>query len=372
MTILPVDTDVLEDVCRNIAQANYGFIYVSEHKNEIKSGYESADVGLVNARSLSLSDMRKSLSEMDTDEFSSIEQLRDGVFYVDPFGVQGNMNITRELTNLFGQRLVVTGETLRSRFSLAIDDMEFFATELEDRNYLRRITAGKRDYYTIGPQLKEHADDVGLDSRLVREASNGKIAHSDLERVIDVDATADVIRYLDREGYIVDLDGEYLVEEAIDAYGRYLAVEIEDAIEAEFEDSSYVLPTSEFEQIVENEINNQFDVLSTARSVRGELLAEARETLLDRLGLETDREVVEVRDSFEDVVDDHARRIITDQKAEQDQLPGTLPEWVELAEDSFEELQVSSATTVNEHIRDAVRERYRTIVNEEEFGGMAA
>ncbi|APW97322.1 hypothetical protein CHINAEXTREME_05835 [Halobiforma lacisalsi AJ5] len=372
MTLLPVDTDVLEDVCRDIAQDNYGFIYVSDQKGEIKSAYESADVGLVNARSLSSSDMRKALTEMAADEFVDLEQLRDGVFYVDPFGVKGNMNITRELTNLFGQRLVVTGETLRSRFSLAIDDMEFFADELADRNYLRRITAGKRDYYTIGPQLKEHADDVGLDSRLEREASNGKIAHSDLESVIDVDATSDVIRYLDREGYIVDLDGEYLVEEAIDEYGRYLAEEIEEAVENEFEESSYVLRVGEFDQVVENEIESRFDVLSQARSVRGEILEETRATLVDRLGLEEGREMVEATDPFEDVVEDHARRILTDLKAEQDQLPGTLPEWIELAEEHFTELQVSSTTAVNEHVRDAVRERYRSLVNEEEFGGMAA
>jgi len=372
MTILPVDTDVLEDVCRNIAQNNYGFIYVTEQKNDIKTGYESADLGLVNARSLSLSDIRETLSNMGSDEFTSIEKLRDGVYYVDPFGVQGNMEITRELTNLFGQRLVVTSETLRARFSLAIDDMGFFAGELEERNYLRRITAGKRDYYTIGPQLKEHADDVGLDARLVREASNGKIAHSDLERVIDVDATADVIRYLDREGYIVDLDGEYLVEEAIDEYGRYLAGEINEAIAEEFEASSYVLQVGEFEQVVENEIESQFDVLSTARSVRRELLAAVRENLTDQIGLEVGREMIEVTESFDSVVDDHCRRILTDQKAEHDQLPGTLPEWVDLAEDAFEELQVSTATDVNEYVRNAVRDRYRTLVNNEEFGGMAA
>ncbi|MFC4540397.1 hypothetical protein ACFO5R_00405 [Halosolutus amylolyticus] len=372
MTLLPVDTDVLEDVCRDIAQDNYGFIYVSDQKSEIKSAYESANIGLVNARSLSSSDMRKALTVMAADEFIDIEQLRDGVFYVDPFGVKGNMNITRELTNLFGQRLVVTGETLRSRFSLAIDDIEFFADELADRNYVRRITAGKRDYYTIGPQLKEHADDVGLDSRLEREASNGKIAHSDLESVIDVDATADVIRYLDREGYIVDLDGEYLVEEAIDEYARYLAEQIEDAVEAEFEESSYVLRTGEFEKVVENEIDNRFDVLSKARSIRGDLLDGTRDTLIDRLGLKAEQEMVEAIEPFEAVVEDHARRVLIDLKAEQDQLPGTLPEWVELAEDHFEELHVSDTTDVNKYVRNAVQDRYRALVNEEEFGGMAA
>lgn len=371
MTILPVDTDVLEDVCRDIAQDNYGFVYVADQKSDIKSGYENANVGTLNAGSLAASDMRKALSEMSGDEFVDLEQLRDGVYYVDPFGVKGNMNITRELTNLFGQRLVVTGETLRSRFSLAIDDLDFFVDELTERDYLRRITAGKRDYYTIGTQLKEHADDVGLDARLEREASNGKIAHSDLESVIDVNATSDVIRYLDREGYIVDLDGEYLVEEAIGEYAEFLADEIEESVDGEFEESSYVLRIGEFEQVVENEIDARFDVLSKARSVRTEILEETRETLIDRLGLDAGREMVEAVEPFEAVADDHARRILSEVKAEADQLPGTLPEWVDLAADHIEELQVSSATAVNEHVRDAVRERYRSLVNEEEFGGMA-
>lgn len=371
MTLLPVDTDVLEDVCRDIAQDNYGFVYVADQKKELKSGYESADVGLLNARSLTASELREALTGMTADEFVDLDQLRDGVFYVDPFGVKGNMNITRELTNLFGQRLVVTGETLRSRFSLAIDDLDFFVDELAERDYVRRITAGKRDYYTIGPQLKEHADDVGLDSRLQSEASDGKIAHGDLESVIDVAATSDVIRYLDREGYIVDLDGEYLVEEAIDEYAQFLATEIEEAVENEFEESSYVLRSGEFEQVVENEIDTRFDVLSKARTVRPDILEGARDTLTDRLGLEHGREMVEVVEPFRAVAEDHARRIRSDVKAETDQLPGTLPEWIELAEDHFEELQVSSTTAVNEHVRDAVRERYRSLVNEEEFGGMA-
>lgn len=371
MTVLPIDTDVLEDVCRDIAQKNYGFVYVTDQKSEIKSGYENADIGLLNAGSLTASDMRKALSEMSSDEFVDLEKLRDGVYYVDPFGVKGNMNITGELTNLFGQRLVVTGETLRSRVSLAIDDLEFFVDELTNRDYLRRITAGKRDYYTIGPKLKEHADDVGLDARLTREASNGKIAHKDLESVIDVNATSDVIRYLDREGYIVDLDGEYLVEVAIDEYADLLANEIGEAVEEKFEESSHVLQANEFEQVVENEIDARFEVLSKARSVRTEILDETRTTLIDQLGLDQGRQMIEAGDSFDSVTDDHARRIHSTVKAEADQLPGMLPEWVDLAEAHIEELHVSNATAVNEHVRDEVREQYRALVNEQEFGGRA-
>lgn len=366
MSILPIDTDVLEDVCRDVAQDNYGFVYVSDQKAEIKAGYEGADTGLVNASSLSASDMREALAEMSADEFIDLEQLRDGVYYVDPFGVKGNMNITRELTNLFGQRLVVTGETLRSRFSLAIDDIDFFVDELAARDYLRRITAGKRDYYTIGPQLKEHADDVGLDARLEREASNGKISHSDLESVIDVNATADVIRYLDREGYIVDLDGEYLVEDAIDSYGEYLADQIIDVVESEFTDANHILRVAEFEQVVENAIDSRFDVLSTARSVRAEILDETRSTLMDRLELAVGPETVRMDEPFEQLVDERARRILVDVKGEYDVFASP-SEFTERAADQFDELQIAHDDRVNEYAREAVLDRYETIVTEEEF-----
>ncbi|WP_408960455.1 hypothetical protein [Natrinema sp. 74] len=366
MTLLPVDTDALEDVCRDIAHDNYGFLYVSEHKTDIRDGYEGAQTGMLNARSLSASDMRKALAEMAADEFLGFEKLRDGVFYVDPFGVKGNMNITRELTNLFGQRLVVTGETLRSRFSLAIDDIDFFVNELAERNYVRRITAGKRDYYTIGPALKEHADDVGLDARLEAEASNGKIAHSDLENVIDVAATSDVIRYLDREGYIVDLDGEYLVEESIDEYGRYLAERLEDSVETAFADSSHVLRSGEFERVVENAIDDRFDVLSSARSVRAEIIAAVETALYDRLGLEQGPEMVVATEPFDAVVEEQARRILDTVRAEYDVFASP-SEFLERAEDDFTAVHVASDERVNEYVRTEVENRYELIVKEEEF-----
>lgn len=366
MALLPVDKDVLEDVCQRIARDNYGFIYVSDHKAEIKSGYESGDTGTLNARTLSSSDMRKALDELAADEFGDLEQLRDGVYYVDPFGMKGNRDITEELTNLFGQRLVVTGETLRSRFSLAIDDIDFFVDELVDRDYLRRITAGTRDYYTIGPALKEHADDVGLDARLQREASHGKIAHGDLESVIDVAATSDVIRYLDREGYVVDLDGEYLVEEAIDEYGRYLAERIEDSVEREFADSSHVLQLAEFEQVVENEIESRFDVLSRARRVRQEIVEETEAALVDRLGLERGPEMVVAVEPFERIVEEQARRILDDVEAEYDVFASP-SEFVDRAAERFEEIHVASEQRVDEYVRDAVESRYEEIVTEEKF-----
>ncbi|MFB6125381.1 MAG: hypothetical protein ABEJ59_05420 [Halanaeroarchaeum sp.] len=111
MALLPVEEDVLEDVCESIARDNYGFLYVSDHKDEIKSGYESADTGLLKASSVSVSDLREALVSLANDEYRDLEQIRDGVFYFDPFGATSLEGITEELTHLFSQRLVVTAET---------------------------------------------------------------------------------------------------------------------------------------------------------------------------------------------------------------------------------------------------------------------
>jgi len=366
MSILPVDEDVLENVCRNIAKNNYGFIYIGDEGSEIKSAYESGDIRLTKAKSISLSGVRKALTEMANDEFTGIDKLRDEVYYVDPFDVKGNMRIPNELTNLFSQRIVVTAETLRSRFSLAIDDLEYFADELVERGWIQRISAGRNDYYTIGEGLKEHRNDVGLGSQLVNEASNGKISHRDLEDVIDVDATSDVIRYLDREDYIVDLDGEYLVEESIDEYGQYIAKQIEDTIEAEFGSSEHVLKTTEFEKVVENAIENRFNVLSEAREARREILNETRNSLTERLGLENDSDMVKIVEKFDQVIEEHARRILAQIEGEYDKFASP-SDFIERAEKDFNELQLSSDEEVNKYIQKSVKNEYKDIVNEEKF-----
>lgn len=371
MPLRPVDTDTLEDVCESIARKNYGFIYVTDNKSEIKSAYEGADTSLLKSDELSTSEIRKGLSEIAADDLTDFEPIRDGVFYIDQFGASGDEEITSELKMLFSQQLVVTGERLRSVFSLAIDDLDFLVDKLESRGYLRRIRAGQNDYYTLGPKLKEGAGDVGLDSQLAGEAVNGKISHSDLEGVIDVSATTDVIRYLEKEDLIIDLDGEYLVQSLLNEYGAYLADEIKDAVESEFETATYVLEESEFEQVVENEIRDRFDVLSRAREVEREIVESTKASLEDRLGIETDRSVATQKEEFEQHVQAEARRIMEDVKAEVDTEPGKLDGWVEAGEEHIEEIRVSNTATVNDHIRSEIEVQYRETVNEEEFGGMA-
>ncbi|ERH11425.1 MAG: hypothetical protein J07HB67_00432, partial [halophilic archaeon J07HB67] len=57
MSLRPVDRDVLSDACRSIAQENYGFVYVDRDEGEIKSEYQTGEKGLMNADSVSTTDV---------------------------------------------------------------------------------------------------------------------------------------------------------------------------------------------------------------------------------------------------------------------------------------------------------------------------
>ncbi|NHN61191.1 MULTISPECIES: hypothetical protein [Halorussus] len=364
MPLRPTDTDLLADICTSVALRNYGFLYVDRVNDEIRSQYESADKSPLKASSLSQTEIKKAMDDVVADEYSELQRLRTGVYYYDPFGTGDDEGVATELTTLFRQQLVVTSEELRSRFDLAIDDIDFFADELADRNLVRRIATGERDYYTIGSRLKEQAGEAGVDARLREKATYGKLAHDQLEKVINVSATADVIRYLEAEEFVIDLDGEYLVESAIPRFGEYLADRIADDVETEFENSGYVLPEPEFGQVVENEIDERSDVLAQARAVRGDILDATEKALTDELGLDADGPVVRQTEAFESYVDRRAEEIHREVTESGERL-ATESDFREVGHPLVEEVHVGTAQQANEYARDAIRERFDERVTEE-------
>lgn len=248
MSLRPPDRDMLADVCRSIANESYGFLYIDQVKDQIQAEYESRDKSRLRAQALSTSDIKEAMGTIANDDVTGFEKIRPGVYYYDPFGAGADSDIATELTALFRGQLVVTSEDIRDRFDLAIDDVDFFIRELRDRDLLLRIAAGNRDYYTVGSRLKEQTDDQGLDGRLQNRATNGRISHEQLEHAISVEATSDVINYLQSEGYVIDLEGEYLVRSSLEAFGADLARTIEETVVEEFEEAGYVVPESEYSQ----------------------------------------------------------------------------------------------------------------------------
>lgn len=369
MSLRPPDKDLLTDICQSIAKENYGFLYVDQVKDKIQSEYESGEKSRLRAQSLSASDIKEAMQTIAGDDMTGFQQIRSGVYYYDPFGMGDDSDIAPELTALFRGQLVVTSEDVRDRFDLAIDDVEFFIRELRNRDLLLRIAAGNRDYYTVGSRLKEQTDDQGLEGRLENRATNGKISHEQLEQAISVEATSDVINYLQSEGYVIDLDGEYLVRSSLEEFGANLAREIEESVVEEFEEAGYVMPAKEYTQLLRREIEDRSPILAKSRSVRNLSEEELLDSVRDWFASETgpgieidDDDDVAIHPDLSEQVAAHAEELV--RPVLRDQTASRPSRMLEEIEPDIEELQLATTPDGNRYVRDQVREEARERIEE--------
>lgn len=362
--IRSVDNEALQDICRDIALDNYGFLYVNDHKEELQAEYESADTSLMAASSLSRSDIEEALQSIADDDISAFQRLRSGVYYNDPFNTREGSRVSDELKSIFTYDLVVNKQTIESRFDIAPTDVDFFANELESEDFIRSIAAGERDYYVSGPRLKdETSGDASVDTRLQEEAKHGTISHTDLEMVIDVAATSDVIRFLEKNDFLVDLDGEYLVKNAFDAYAEHLSSTVAEDVVDEFDDIG-ALPLSEFDQVLHNEIGERFDVLvHLNRTDTDQLVTAVRDDIVDAHDLEVRRELVVDPDRFGAYVRRRAEGIRDDIEDEHGLLPSP-SDYEEHGHPEIDELEVSDEPRLNRHVRDEIRSEFDSLVGE--------
>lgn len=362
--IRSVDDEALQDICRDIALNNYGFLYVNDHKDEVQTEYESADTGLMAASSLSRSDIEGTLQSIADDSISPFQRLRSGVYYYDPFNTREGSRVSDELKSIFTYDLVVNKQTIESRFDIAPTDVDFFADELEGEDFIRSIAAGERDYYVSGPRLKdETSGDASVDTRLQEEAKQGTISHTDLETVIDVAATSDVIRFLEKNDFVVDLDGKYLVKNAFDAYAERVSSAVDDDVVGEFDDIG-ALPLSEFDQVLRNEIEERFDVLvHLDRTDTDRLLTSVREDIVAAHDLEVTRDLVVDPDPFETYIRRRAEQIRDDIEGEHGLLPSP-SDYTEHGHPEVDELEVSDEPRLNNHVREEIRDAFDALVDE--------
>lgn len=360
--IRSVDEEELQDICRGIALDNFGFLYVNDHKDQIQTEYGSADTGLTKAGSVSLSGMEETLQEVADGNMSPFKKLRNGVYYYDPFETREGSRVSDELKSIFTYDLVVNKETIESRFDIAPTDVDFFASELVAEDYIRRIAAGERDYYVSGPRLKdETAGDASVDSRLQEEAKRGILSHTELETVIDVAATNDIIRFLEKNDFIVDLDGEYLVKDSIEEYAAYLENEVGEAVIEEFDDIG-VLPVSELDQILQNQIDRRFGILpSLDRSDTETLLKAVRKQLADNRGLDLEEELAIHPDRFKEYITRRATQIRD--KVEDEYDLATPSDYREQGAPRIKDIEVSDVERVNQFTRERIESMFETLIN---------
>jgi len=362
--IRSVDDELLEDICRDIALENYGFLYVNDHKSKLQEEYENADTGLMTTGSLSRSDIEETLGSLTENSISAFQRLRSGVYYYDPFNTREGSRVSDELKGIFTYDLVVNKQTIESRFDIAPTDVDYFADELENENFIRSIAAGERDYYVSGPRLKdETSGDASVDTQLQEEAKHGTISHTDLENVIDVAATSDIIRFLEKNDFIVDLDGEYLVDSAFDDYAQHLSSAVGDDVVEEFDDIG-ALPSTEFDQVLRNEIEERFDVLvHLDRSDTKQLMESVSEDIVDTYDLEVKRNLVVDPDPFGEYIEQRARQTRDDVENEHGLLPSP-SDYEEYGYPEIDDLEVSDEPRLNEHVREAIRTEFDALVDE--------
>ena len=373
MPLRPVDKDALADACRSIARRNFGFVYVDRNQEEIKNEYESRDKSVIHTDSLSTSQIKEPLREIAGSDNFPFRQIRSGVFYMDPFGVGIDMGIAGELQRLFRSQIVITTEELRKRFDLAHDDAEFFAGELHDRDLVMRIVAGNRDYYTVGPKLKDHVDGDGedLDDKLVHRSMNGKISHDQLEGAISVSAVSDVIDYLQNEGYVIDLDGEYLVPAALDEFTRWLAGEISEEVLEAFETAGFVMPVSEYRSLLTEAIESRSNVLAAVRSSRGETTErEIVDAVADRFAggdspqiTTEDGQLAVHTGPFEEEIETHAQEVV--RPVLNDTSAATPSSMLEDVKPDIEELRLAQTDAANQYVQRRITDRAEELIRED-------
>jgi hypothetical protein len=372
--VRPVSTEVLQDICEDIVRDNYGFVYLADHKNEIKEQYEQAETGFKYTNSLSLSDIKEGMQEIADDDFNSFERLRGDAYFLNPLNRGWGQRIGDELESLFTTNLVLHKKRLEKKFDIAPNDVDYFARKLSESGYISRIPAGERDYFVGGSELKDETSrDIGLDAQLKSRAdTEGKLSHQELEQIIDVAATENVIDYLSQNDFVIDLNGEYLVQAALNEFAESLCDRIADPVAEEFQESKYVLHKPEFEQVIENKINESTNILKEARSVRNEILSKTEEALTEQLNL-TDRpayNMIVMSDStldgqgFDEFVDEQARAV-KKQVARSDVTITKKSEQVSAGNERIGELQLGRTEKSREFIQNEIEDRYEDLVDQE-------
>lgn len=369
MPLRPVDQDLLGEVAISIAREHYGFLYVDRINREIQERYESADTPLTKTSNISRSQIKSSLEEIANREHENFRRIRSGVYYYDLFSAGHDNRIPSRLKQLFmSTQQVITAEQIRNEFNLAVDDVEFFTDKLVSNKMLFRITAGSREYYSVGSLLKEQTGQNRLEDELKQQSKGsdpvGILSHDELEQIISVNATTDVIRYLEVQlELLADLDGEYLVWSALDDYGHWMAEEIADDIIVEFEDAGYAMPTNEYREVITSMIESRTDILeNVSRQRRADVVSSVERGLSQVVDIDVDGQIAAHRKRLDDEIEAYAEKVVDPLLSD---LTAATPSVLKKeATDEIEQLRLAETEQANKYLRSEVKDRADNMIEE--------
>lgn len=358
MPLRSPDKEALEDAIRAAANDLNGYVNLPEQRSFIQNEYAEQDTGVLDASDVSHGEIRTVLDEFDADERKDIEHIADEVYFVNPFGAtpSDDEEILDHIEDTYRVHIVFSGETLRRTFDLPVDHADYFIDSLVNRDLLQRLSR-THDVYTIGSKLQENSDEPGIEDRLAQEAVDGIISNDKFEKIVDGPVIPAVTSMFEKDGYILDLDGEYLVLNAQDDFERYLAREIKQDVKDEFDGP--VLLESTFTNEVKNHITSHSSRIAKIPDEhrRSQIIDGAENKVRERLGVvsqETDdSSIVVLTTELEDTVREKADTIYP-QIAELNH--ATAKAYYEAAEEEVQNISTDGGELVNEYLRDAVLE----------------
>lgn len=358
MALRNPDKEALEDAIRAAANDLNGYVNLPEKRKFIQNEYAETNTGSLQASEVTHDDIREALNSFVEDSQRDIEHIANEVYFVNPFGATpgDDEEIIDRIEEKYRVHIVFSGETLRRAFELPVDHADYFIDSLVDRDLLQRLSR-THDVYTIGRQLEQNSDEPGIAERLAKEAANGIISNDKMENIVDSPVIPAVTSMFEKDGYILDLDGEYIVLNATDDFEKYLAREIEADVRGEF-DGPVML-----ESTFENEVRNHLTANSTRLSkipdenTREEIIKGVEGGVRERIGLdsqETDESsIVVITTELEDTVREEADSIYP-RVAEENH--ATARVYYESAREEVNDISTDGGELVNEYLREAVLE----------------
>lgn len=381
MGLLGSNNEAFTKVVQDVFKSSYGIIYVEEDWEIIKKEYIERDEtgGMILDAKITHREIKNKLNELAEDSDSPIEKVRDSVFFLDLISMgtsdeDGLNTIRPKLVSLFKNKAIIDKKTLLDEFGVSSDDDDFFISPLMERDYLEQIKTGADSYYVIGDFLTENYDTQTITEQLIEKSSGGTVSHSELSRVISVEAKEDVINYLETtENIVLDLGGEFLIleEETINSFAHSRANEIESDIENTLEKAGYILPVEELEHYIEDDLENKKhtdypDVLNKAENVnkRDKIVDKTIEYIVESLQLTEDSGLY-LMAGFDAYVKEMSESAVDNAQREE---PSSDQEWEDLAMQKINKDEIDSSPLVVDYFEEKARNEISIIIDKK-FGG---
>jgi hypothetical protein len=375
MALRNPDPEIVEDIVREEADDVNGLLNLPEARQAIQQKYRERyqeKHGRVSsyAPKASHEDIRSILQDFASDDQRDIQHVDDEVYFDSPFtslNTSGEREVLDRLTDIYHLYVVFSGVRIRQEFDVPVNNSEFFLKRLEEQELVERLSHAQ-DVFTIGQKLAQITDEPSIEEQLRERATEGIIKNDKFEEIIDAPATEEVVSLFVNRDYLVDMDGEYLVESALNDYIDRLTREVLPGIETKFENADYAMRATEYRSAVNQSVREQSDLLSHAPNMEDDILEGVREGVRDDLDLESvthdGRALLVQREEFEAEVESVVDSVSEEVLSQDHTRAG---DYFDAADDRIETVGIPGGAAVNDYYRETIRDRCHDRINQEAF-----